>query len=54
MQLDAVSISDALMNGLKFCGTAGRDTGTEFGSRYLDLKEVCHFCMSILFKECKP
>ena len=30
--LDAVSISDALTNGFKCSGTAGRDTWTEFGS----------------------
>jgi len=51
--LDAVSTSDALTSGLKCSGTAGRDTWTEVGSRYLDLKAICHFHTSILLKECQ-
>ena len=50
--LDAFSIPDAL-SGLKCCGTAGRDTWTEVGNRYLDLKAICHVRTSIFFKECQ-
>jgi hypothetical protein len=51
--LDAISNSDALTNGWKCSGTGGRVTWTEVGSRYLDLKAVCHFRTSILLKEYK-
>ena len=51
--LDAVSTLDVLTSGLKCFGRAGRDTWTEVGSRYLDLKVICNFRASILLKECQ-